>query len=344
MHEDKNWKKYAPPPEVLMGDMPTDELPSKKPKKKKSRFKRFLAWTLAVLLVIFGSMSTVAFFAAGRMNITDVDAEHRAIARGPRSRPWVTTILIIGVDGSPTNSRADTLMLLTIDHRTQSLKLTSILRDSWVEFPGGTFRKINEVTVGRNGGGALAMHVVSKNFTVRIDHYMLFSFEVFRTIIDSIGGISVPITPAEINALVRDTRLGRQIGRASMEQQMRDNGVVRLTGEQALIYVRIRQRDTDMDRARRQRTMMNAVLSRVASNPLRLIPLLNNALPGIHTSITQFNAAMLALGAPLYAVQAMRLQEHQLPARVQSSTRHGMFVFLVDIEENRRLLREFIYG
>jgi len=169
-------------------------------------------------------------------------------------------------------------------------------------------------------------------------------FDAFETIIDAIGGISVPITPAEINALVNDTRLGRQIGRSSMERQMRENGVVRLNGEQALIYARIRRRDTDMDRARRNREVIDAVVSRVRTQPWRLLPLAFSALPELYTSMPQWRTALLAMGAPVYLFYSM--ETHQVPAQgtFRNARRGGLFVFELDIAANRRLLREFIYG
>ena len=330
-------KKKDPPEKKNMKN-------TKSRKKKKGPVRRILRRIFLVVLALVLLIGTMAFFAAGRMNIESLDTETRARTQAPSSSALVTTILLIGIDEPMPRGRADTLMLLSIDHRTLSLRLTSILRDSWVRFPGGTERKINEVTVGRNGGGPLAMRVVSENFNIRVDHYIMLHFDAFETIIDAIGGISVPITPAEINALVNDTRLGRQIGRSSMERQMRENGVVRLNGEQALIYARIRRRDTDMDRARRNREVIDAVVSRVRTQPWRLLPLAFSALPELYTSMPQWRTALLAMGAPVYLFYSM--ETHQVPAQgtFRNARRGGLFVFELDIAANRRLLREFIYG
>jgi LCP family protein required for cell wall assembly len=307
--------------------------------------KRFIRWLLALALVFTLLLGGGAYLAAGQMNHRPIDGAHAAaIAQAPRGSIFVTNILLIGVDGSVNNSRADTLLLLSIDRRTGSLKMTSILRDSWVRFPNGNHRKINEVTVGNQGGGALAAQVVSENFGVRIDHYMLLSFDAFEKIIDAIGGISVPMTQREINFLARNTRLGRQIGSAEMERQMQRSGVVRLNGVQALIFVRIRYVDDDFMRAGRQRIMMDAIIGRIKRNPLRLIPLAINAVPELHTSIGQLDAALLAMQAP--ALAFFSIEQHQLPApgTFRNSTRGGQFIFDIDIAENGRRLRSFIYG
>ena len=307
--------------------------------------KRFFTWLLVLALAVTGLLGGGAFLAAGQMNLKPIDqANAAAIANAPRGNIFVTNILLIGVDGSPGNSRADTLLLLSIDRRTATLKLTSILRDSWVRFPNGSYKKINEATVGNAGGGALAARVVSENFGVRVDHYMLLSFNAFEKIINAIGGISVPITQREINFLARETRLGRQIGKAEMERQMARNGVVKLNGIQALIFVRIRYVDDDFMRAGRQRIMLDAVMGRIKRNPLRLIPLAVSAVPEIHSSVSRLDAALLAMQAPAFAF--FSLEQHQLPApgTFRNSTRGGLFIFDLDIAENGRLLRKFIYG
>ena len=375
------WQAFAPPPEELMDDAPRkdsegfrlsktpdelwreDGLPpfaaahnaepppktpekqpkQKRPKRKKSVVKRILIVLLALVLMIFGSIGTIAFFAAGRMNHEPLDAANRAVAHGPASSPWVTTILFIGIDEPMPRGRADTMLLASIDHRTQSIKLTSILRDSWVRFPDGNSRKINEVTVGANGSGARAMRVVSENFNVRIDHYVLLNFDVFEQIIDAVGGISVPMTQREINFLHNTTRLGRQIGRPEMERQMAQNDAVRLTGEQALIFARIRRLDNDAERGRRNRLVMQAMLSAIISNPLRLGAVINAGLPGVYTSISRWNAATLSMSAPLLVFYGT--QEYTLPA---DGHRRGVtretFRYEIDFEASRRGLREFIYG
>jgi len=303
---------------------------------------------LAIVLIIIGFVSVLGFLAGSRMNTEAVHSETTvAIRQAPRGSALVTNILLVGVDEDhprDRGGRADTLILLSIDHRTRTLKLTSILRDSWVPFPDGSHYRINRVSTGRRGGGSLAMQVVSQNFGVRIDHYLMFGFNAFKAIIDAIGGISVPMTLAEINALTNDTRLGHQIGHAEMERQMEQDGAVRLNGEQALIYVRIRRRDTDLDRARRNRTMIEAIVNRLHSQPWRIFPLAMNALPEFYTSLSPWRTATLAVIAP--AVAFYSIEQHQLPAPGTFHEGHpgGLFALEIDFPANRRLLREFIYG
>ncbi|MCL2195632.1 MAG: LCP family protein, partial [Oscillospiraceae bacterium] len=278
-----DWQAYAPPPEAMnYGEpekkqvSPKPPLKAKQPKQKKPRgrnglARRVLLWLLIVLLTLSGVTASLAVVAAFRMNIAPMQPTHADIARSPSSSPLVTTILIIGVDGAIQNSRADALMLASIDHRTATLRLTSIARDTLVRYPGGDFRRINEATVGQHGSGSRAARLIAENFGIRVDHYVLLNFGIFANIIDAIGGVSVPMTTREINYLTSRTWLRRYLNAADLQRQMEQNGAVRLTGQQALMFSRIRTLDDDFARAGRQRIVMNATLQRVRRNPFLLV-------------------------------------------------------------------------
>jgi LCP family protein required for cell wall assembly len=70
----------------------------------------------------------------------------------------------------------------------------------------------------------------------KIDGYAVADFEMFKTMVDSIGGVKVSVT-AERAAEVTNHK-GRY-GNVVLEE-----GEYKLTGEQALAYCRIRKIDT----------------------------------------------------------------------------------------------------
>ncbi|MCL2532078.1 MAG: LCP family protein [Oscillospiraceae bacterium] len=353
-----DWQAFAPPPEALNfgeNEQPEktpakEELPEpkpdvKQPKKRKRRrrsaLRRVLLWLLIVVTALAGTVAVLAAVAATRMNIAPMQPTHAAIARRPNSSPLVTTILVLGVDDG---HRADAVMLLSIDHRTATLRMTSIARDTLVRYPGGDFRRINEATIGRNGSGSLGARVVAENFGIRVDHYILLDYDAFADIIDALGGIAVPMTTREINYLTSRTWLRRHLNAADLHRQMEQNGVVWLTGPQAQMFARIRTLDNDFERGRRQRVVIDAMLQRVQRNPFLLIPLVINGLPGVYTSISHPRVVSLALSAPLLTVY--RTAEHRIPApgTSRNETRNRQFVIVPNYAENARLLREFVYG
>ena len=354
MHNDEfdkeiDWQAFAPPPEAMnYGEdaLPKLQLDAKQQKKLKRSGRRrivrhVMLWLMIVLLALSGTIAALAFVAAGRMNIAPMDSTHAGIARRPASSALVTTILVLGVDDG---HRADALMLVSIDHRTATLRLTSIARDTLVRFPGGDMRRINEATVGRNGSGSLAARIVAENFSIRIDHYIMLDYNAFADIIDAMGGIAVPMTAREINYLTSRTWLRRYLNANDLHRQMEQDGTVWLNGQAAQMFTRIRTLDDDFMRGSRQRIVVNAMLQRLRQNPLLLVPLMTNALPGVYTSMSTPRVMSLALGAPLFAVY--RVAEHRIPApgTFRHETRRGQFVTVANFADNARLLRAFVYG
>ncbi len=95
------------------------------------------------------------------------------------------------------STRSDTMMFFSIDEKNKQLKLTSILRDTYVEIPGWKWNKINAAQ--SHGGRQLLVDTIEYNFKVDIDNYMLVNFDMFTTIIDELGGVDVEVTEKEAN-------------------------------------------------------------------------------------------------------------------------------------------------
>lgn len=122
-------------------------------------------------------------------------------------QPWDgesrLTILLLGLDRRPgetgLNFRTDTIMLISIDPKTNSVGLMSIPRDLYVEVPGYSgLRRINEPMVlgeirEEGLGPRLAMETVQYNFGIYIHNYIIVDFQAFIGIVDAIGGIDIEI-------------------------------------------------------------------------------------------------------------------------------------------------------
>lgn len=316
-------------------------------KKKKRRARKFFAVLLACVLLL-GMLGTgFAYYEAGKVRYGEAIAgdARRPDASQLRWHSLVTNILLIGLDGQETDAslRSDSMLLLSVDRRNGALKLCSFLRDSWVSIPGEGENKLNAAYAW--GGPELLTATLEQNFGVRIDHYLQVDFEGFRGIIDALGGIAVPVTEKEIDFLCKTTRLGKQIGKESFRQQMRDAGVVRFTGEQALIYCRIRKLDSDFMRAQRQQKVLGAIVDKLKNeNPLKLLALPDEILPYIRTDMSRARLTALLLAAPVYMF--FETQRHSVPMdnTYKSVNKKGSAALELDFEANRRGLKEFIYG
>ena len=313
-----------------------------KPARKKRPVRRVLATLLALVLLLGAGGYALAFAMAGKVDSQPLSGEDRAALFAATGTTRVTNILLMGMD-TEDGGRSDTMLLLSVDRVHRKLKLTSFLRDSWVKLPNGKSNRINTAVF--YGGPAMAMRTVSENFDVRVDHYVMADFDVFEKIVDALGGVSVPIEKNEINFLCKYTRLGKQIGKEEMQRQMKpdNSGAVKLNGEQALIFCRIRKLDSDFQRTARQRRFLDSLIQACKKNPLRLLGLMGDVLSYVKTDMTQAQMANLAAMAPL--LLGYDLAEHTVPAEhtYKDTTKQGMSVLTLDVQENAKRLRKFIY-
>lgn len=151
--------------------------------------------------------------------------------------------------------RSDVLQLVHIPGDRSAIYLMSIPRDTWVEIPGRGEAKVNAAY--SYGGAALTVQTLEQLFEVPMDHTVVVDFEGFVAVIDAIGGVVVQNDHAS--------------GSGGF---VFPKGPVALTGESALVYVRERYNvpGGDLGRAERQRDVIMAVVSKLASGDVLTNP------------------------------------------------------------------------
>lgn len=250
----------------------------------------------------------------------------------------VTNILLIGVDrrDADESSRSDTMMLLSIDRANKKIKLTSFMRDMWVDIPGEGYSKINSSCMW--GGPKLVMDTIEYNFNVDIDDYMLVDFDMFTKIVDGLGGVQVEVTEKEA------AYFGS--GKKYAPPMKIESGNTLLNGEEALWYCRIRYLDDDFHRTERQRKVISAIINKAKeTKPKELIEISKDVMPYVETSIPQNELIKLGLGALLSYIH-YDIEQQQIPASEtwEYGSKNGMDVILIDVEENKNILYDFIYA
>ena len=107
----------------------------------------------------------------------------------------VVNILMVGSDNGAQGSeegdhgRSDSMMVATINFKTKELKLTSFLRDMYVEIPGHGRNKLNAAYA--FGGEALLYQTLAQNFNIKIDKFCVVDLSAFEKVINRIGGIEM---------------------------------------------------------------------------------------------------------------------------------------------------------
>ncbi len=171
------------------------------------------------------------------------------------------TILLMGLDRRPNEStatRTDTMILFSLDPKTNSASMMSIPRDLYVDIPNYGRERINVAFPAghiRNGGDAagaeLAMQTIERNLGVKVDHYLLVDFSTVINIIDEFGGVTVDVPEYIYDPLYPDMSYGYDPLEVFAGEQTMD-------GEFALKYMRTRHGDSDFERSRRQQQVIFA--------------------------------------------------------------------------------------
>ena len=140
------------------------------------------------------------------------------------------------------------------------------------------------------GGYSGVVDTIEYNFGVDIDGYVVTDFEMFKVLVDSIGGVEVEVTKKEAKEV---TSHPKRYGNVKLKA-----GKYKLTGEQALAYCRIRKIDTDFMRAKRQRTVIQSIIkSAKSASPTTLYKMAYNSAPYIETSFTKSELKKIAISA-----------------------------------------------
>ena len=252
-----------------------------------------------------------------------------------------TNILLLGVDVDANHTqRSDSIIIASFGGG--KVKLTSLLRDTRVNIPGHGEGKLNAAYA--YGGPELLMRTINEAYDMNITQYAAVDYFSFPPIIDAVGGIDIPVTEEELGEVNRNITQcweGFQARGYTITPLATYGDSVHLDGVQALAYARIRKIGYDYARTSRQRTVLNAFLQKAKSqlwNPVRLLHLAQTALDSLDTNL--HSAELLSLG--LKALFSDGMEQFRLPAD-GAFTEDGSYL-VPDWEENRNLLKEFIYG
>jgi LCP family protein required for cell wall assembly len=175
-------------------------------------------------------------------------------------------ILLLGSDLRPNDGgfRTDTIILITLSPEGE-VSLTSFPRDLYVYIPGWMMQRLN--TAQGYGGFNSTQLTFEYNFGIRPDYFVLINFDGFRSIINSLGGITVNVAYP-----FSDSRSGFPDGYSV------SSGMVQMDSDTALWYVRSRYSSSDIDRLRRAQEVLQAIgLKLFSLNGLSRIPELYNA-------------------------------------------------------------------
>lgn len=245
----------------------------------------------------------------------------------------ITNILLLGTDQlDKGTSRSDTTMLVSIDNKTKAVRLVSFLRDLYVEIPTIRKQKLNAAYA--KGGPALTMQTLENNFRINIDKYISVDFNSFAQIVNKLGGLDINL----------DKKLCKEMNE-NMGSSLKP-GVNHLNGRLTLYYARIRNTDSDFGRTGRQREVIELILQKLkGKNPLEVNAVMRDFFPLVKTNLSDTELMYLvSIAGPVSKYPMKTMHVPALNTFTEPTVPGVGQVLDADIEENARLLREFLYG
>ena len=267
------------------------------------------------LLIVFGSgLIYIATHLLDDLTTTNITKDPTALGIDPSVTmdDSIKNIALFGLDQrsaySEDSTRSDVIMVLTVDNKHKKLKITSILRDSYVSIEGENSNgvhvdymdKINAAYA--EGGYELAIRTLNRNFGLNIMDYVTIDFTDTAAIVDAFGGVEISLTAEEkweINqnlwnlsqeteGLIKDSDFladanGQVVDLAGAEYS---DSVELLNGNQAVAYGRIRNIGYDYQRVERQQIVFKALMNRVTQLSFGEYPsLISQLMPYCETSL-----------------------------------------------------------
>ncbi|WP_315168859.1 LCP family protein [Metaclostridioides mangenotii] len=263
-----------------------------------------------------------------------------------KSDKSITNILLLGTDARPgeDKSRSDAMMILTLDNKNKSIKLTSLNRDTFVDIPGHGEQKLTHAYV--YGEAEMLIDTIEQNFELDIQHYATVDFNSFIDVIDALGGVEVEVQKSEIrelNKFIPETyRWSKNKDKGSIEY-IQNSGKQKLNGYQALSFSRIRKNDSTAERDRRQRDVIQALINEAKDLPKNKYPgVVNSLLPYIKTNMNP--NTIISLGTQLISIGNLDLKSLEFPMNIDKGRKIGDSGFVIPFDsEDIDVLHDFIF-
>jgi polyisoprenyl-teichoic acid--peptidoglycan teichoic acid transferase len=256
--------------------------------------------------------------------------------------------LLIGSDRRPGGSfRTDTMVIAILRPNEGQVSLISIPRDLWVYIPDWENQRINTayqhgVSVGYPGGGpGLLKDTILYNLGIRIDHTAMVEFDGFRQIVDTLGGVDVPVACAYTDWRLIDPSYDPQ-NENNWYLHTAGPGLLHMDGDLALWYARSRQKSSDFDRGRRQQEVLRSLFTQaLQAGTVRRIPeLYNNLKDSVVTDLGLVDLLQLSLYAPKMTSADIRSYYIRPPYVSSWITDAGAYVLLPNEDALQQMLTE----
>lgn len=289
--------------------------------KKKGKALKIIAIIILILIVLIAGIGILGMQYVNnklsKIDYDDLPAEEIEVNAGVEEQlETYRNIALLGLDARADTfdgTRSDCIMIVSINQKTNEVRLLSVYRDTYLELTDRSLDKITHAYA--YGGPKLTLSTLNTNLDLNITEYVTVNFETVRTVVNAIGGIQMTVTDAEAKSIPNITSAG----------------TYNLMGDQALAYARIRKIDTDYKRTERMRDVLTAIFNKVKTLNIKQINnLIDTVLPHIRTNIQKTEILSLAPKVATYKIT----NSIGWPYEVRAYTTPTWYGAPVTLEEN----------
>lgn len=259
---------------------------------------------------------------------------------------YAYNFLVFGVEEFGGAKNTDAMLIATLNKKDGKIKLTSLLRDSYVDIPGYKANKLNSAFA--RGGTDLLIETIEKNYNIQIDGYAYVNFESFENLIDMLGGVTIELGEEEAAYLRKTNYISKKKNRNVYA------GVNKLNGNQVLGYVRVRKVKTlgganyDYGRVVRQQRVLKAIFDSLMSskNLLKIIPISKKALSYVTTDLSQKQIETLLEAVIENRITTLETFRIPVDGAFEAPKKYNGigYPIILDWDKNRVELYKFVFG
>lgn len=320
----------------------------KKRKKKKSLGFKILMGFLVLLIAVTVTGGGYIYGLFKKLDTVKLDNKDLGISSKDDFSQYkgykdIKNIALFGVDAEDGGvGRSDSMMIATIDPVHKKLKVTSLMRDSYVDIEGYGMDKLNHAYA--FGGPQLAIKTINQNFGLNIENFATVNFSSLPIIIDILGGIDLDISDEELEYINKYiNNLNSLEGTSS--PHITYSGSQHVDGIQALAYSRIRYTSGgDYERTHRHRIVLSALFEKLSSTSVASYPtILNELLPYVQTNLSASD--ILSLGTKALGLGTTTLEQERFPrdGYCEGTNINGIYYLDYDVDTTIQQVRDYIF-
>lgn len=319
-------------------------------KRKKSKKKPVLIILCIVFLFIVSIIGGGLFYTynlLGKMDKVDINEDNLGIDNNIDNKlsqyNGIQNILLFGVDAPEGGvGRSDSIMILTVDSKRNKIKVSSLIRDSYVSIKGHGEDKLNHAYA--FGGPELAINTINTNFDLNIKDFASVNFTNLPKIIDQLGGIDLDITKEELKYINNYISNLNTVNKTNVGN-ITSPGVQHVNGTQALAYSRIRYTaGGDFERTHRHRIVLTALFDKFKkTSPSEYPTLLNELLPLVKTNLS--SNEILGLATSVVKMGNTTMEQERFPTDKYSEGKmiKGIYYLTFNKEATVKQIHDYIF-